>query len=107
MKVSVAVCEKLLETKAFTFFVTHFMELPTAFSQKAHVVSLQLQVTLSNANDLSGEMKYQYSVKSGVCQTEHYGIRLATQMAFPTSLIEFSLQISNDVLNPDSARRAT
>jgi DNA mismatch repair protein MSH4 len=50
LSLCMAVIEELLQTRAFTFFATHFQELPEIFSNRQGIVTLHLQVSVRDDN---------------------------------------------------------
>ncbi|KAJ3129702.1 MutS protein msh4 [Nowakowskiella sp. JEL0407] len=95
--ISYVICEKLLKTRAFVFFATHFHQLVPALSSFPNVVSLHLRVEIEANENKNGKMKFLYTIQSGCSSDENYGIRLAKIAGLPEKMIEKSLYVSQTV----------
>ncbi|RUS27664.1 hypothetical protein BC938DRAFT_482923 [Jimgerdemannia flammicorona] len=85
--ITYAVCERLLKTKAFIFFATHFHELTTRLASCPNVVSLHLQVEISK-DEQDSKIRYLYTVKDGNTAEEHYGMKLAEMVGLPLEIVD-------------------
>ncbi|KAJ3230339.1 MutS protein msh4 [Chytriomyces hyalinus] len=92
---SIAISEKLAETKAFTFIATHFIELGVNLaSTYANVVKLHLHVEcLERGENVNIHFKYQ--VQDGISNVSNYGLTIAKLAHFPQSTIDDALQVAN------------
>jgi DNA mismatch repair ATPase MutS len=61
--VSIATCERLIETESMVFFVTHFVELAQSFDHIPFVRTFQLQVHVNFLQCLdSGGFVWRYEI---------------------------------------------
>ncbi|KAJ3245620.1 MutS protein msh4 [Chytriomyces hyalinus] len=92
---SIAISEKLAETKAFTFIVTHFIELGVNLaSTYANVVKLHLHVECLE-RDENVNIHFKYQVQDGTSNVSNYGLTIAKLAHFPQSTIDDALQVAN------------
>ncbi|KAL5534740.1 hypothetical protein ACEPAG_1204 [Sanghuangporus baumii] len=76
--VSHAIAERLIHTKAFVFFATHFNDLTTTLSRQPVVVNLHLSVQRSRPSSSNMGMIFNYKIVDGALDnTDHYGLELA------------------------------
>ncbi|XP_077292899.1 mutS protein homolog 4-like [Arctopsyche grandis] len=78
-----AICERLFDTQAFTFFTTHFLYLTKLQNVYLNVINLHTETTKSDA---TGELIYNYKVVPGVTNIENYGLTLAKNTNLPESV---------------------
>ena len=93
LAVCLAICEALLKTKSFTFFVTHFVELAQALNGLANVVNVHLQAIPSDRN--VGGFRFSFKLKGGVCSHEAYGIAMAASIIPFPGIIQRAKEIAN------------
>ncbi|KAI8839742.1 muts domain V-domain-containing protein [Chytriomyces cf. hyalinus JEL632] len=92
---SIAISEKLAETKAFTFIATHFIELGVNLaSTYANVVKLHLHVECLE-RDENVNIHFKYQVQDGTSNVSNYGLTIAKLAHFPQSAIDDALQVAN------------
>ncbi|KAJ3266885.1 MutS protein msh4 [Chytriomyces hyalinus] len=92
---SIAISEKLAETKAFTFIATHFIELGVNLaSSYANVVKLHLHVECLE-RDENVNIHFKYQVQDGTSNVSNYGLTIAKLAHFPQSTIDDALQVAN------------
>ncbi|TPX76037.1 hypothetical protein CcCBS67573_g02692 [Chytriomyces confervae] len=92
---SIAISEKLAETKAFTFIATHFIELGVNLaSTYANVVKLHLHVECLE-RDENVNIHFKYQVQDGTSNVSNYGLTIAKLAHFPQSTIDDALQVAN------------
>jgi len=93
-----AICEKLIKTKAFTFFVTHFRQL-TELSRNYPNVSecfFEVQRTF-NAEAQCEKISYTHVLSKGSTPESHYGLQLASMSTFPKSVIDDAKKIASNI----------
>ncbi|XP_041374859.1 mutS protein homolog 4-like isoform X2 [Gigantopelta aegis] len=90
-----AVCEHLLKTKAYTFFVTHFMELTNLDNLYPNVENYFLEVQRSFSVEGNCEkIHYTHVLSKGKTKEKHYGLQLAEVSTIPHSVIADAKNIS-------------
>ena len=94
-----ALCEKLLKTKSFTLFVTHFSELAELLEMYPNVVNLHL----SSAGD--GGPGDAFKLNPGFNTSSMYGIELAAKFGFPKKVIDEATSISHRLAEEDKPVR--
>jgi DNA mismatch repair protein MSH4 len=80
-----SISEKLLSYKAYTFFVTHYIQLTELSLLYPNVKNFHLLVSTQN-----NELEYSYNITEGTCTEDGYGIKLAKMIGFPKKIIEKS-----------------
>ncbi|KAL5495776.1 MSH4 [Sanghuangporus weigelae] len=76
--ISHAIAERLIHTKAFVFFATHFNDLTTTLSRQPVVVNLHLSVQRSRPSLSNMGMVFSYKIVDGALDNmDHYGLELA------------------------------
>ncbi|XP_052784733.1 mutS protein homolog 4-like [Mya arenaria] len=90
-----SICEYLLKTKAFTFFVTHFPELTTLDSLYPNVENYFFEIQRSFSTEAnSDKVIYTHILAKGKTQEKHYGIQLAEISTLPQSVIKEAKQLA-------------
>ncbi|KAL4241059.1 MutS protein msh4 [Mactra antiquata] len=83
-----SICEHLLKTKAFTFFVTHFAELTSLDSLYPNVENYYFEVRRSfNSAAECEKVIYTHVLSKGRTEEKHYGIQLAEMSTLPQIVI--------------------
>ncbi|KAI8611447.1 DNA mismatch repair protein MutS [Chytriomyces sp. MP71] len=95
VSMSIAITEKLAETKAFIFVASHFIELGQTLSTRfPNVVKLHLHVECTETTDDSVSIHYKYTVQDGTTNLQHYGLTIATLARFPERTVSRAAQIA-------------
>ncbi|CAL1697007.1 unnamed protein product [Somion occarium] len=103
--ISHAIAERLIRTKAYVFFATHFGELSTTLSRQPSVVNLHLSVQKSRRSAASFGMTFQYKIVDGAPEDmEHYGLDLARLADLPEDALIESRRVA-DKLSELEARQ--
>ncbi|KAH3873387.1 hypothetical protein DPMN_036622 [Dreissena polymorpha] len=90
-----SICEHLLNTKAFTFFVTHFPELTTLDSLYPNVENYFFELQRMFSTEANCEkVVYTHTLAKGKTQEKHYGIQLAEMSTLPQSVIAEAKQLA-------------
>ncbi|XP_076454636.1 mutS protein homolog 4-like [Babylonia areolata] len=110
-----AVCEHLLKTKAFTFFVTHFSELTAMDGLYANVENYFFEVHRSFSREGSCEkITYTHVMSRGKTQEKHYGLKLAGMSTMPGEVLQDAEQLAhhldtlrkkNQAVDPEVSRQ--
>ncbi|KAJ3089447.1 MutS protein msh4 [Quaeritorhiza haematococci] len=96
--ITFAICEELVQTKAFCFFATHYQELAVAFDAHPNVVNLHLEVDSFNGDakeDAAVPLTYLYTVKNGSSAEKHYGVKLAQIVGLPPDVVKKAMEVSS------------
>lgn len=99
LAIAIAISEALIESKAFTWFATHFKDLVNILAERPGVLSLHMGVTI--APDLSS-MQMLYRVAEGLEPNAHYGIAMASVFPLPADMLETAKVVSKTL--QDAAR---
>ncbi|KAG1463735.1 hypothetical protein G6F46_001738 [Rhizopus delemar] len=95
--IAAAVCEELIQTKAFCFFATHFHELTRTLVIYPNVVNLQFKVDVK-MNNRDCLIDYQYRIEDGNLSTEnHYGLQTAQLLGLPKQVLSAAYEIVKDL----------
>ncbi|KAG0750228.1 hypothetical protein G6F57_002285 [Rhizopus arrhizus] len=95
--IAAAVCEELIQTKAFCFFATHFHELTRTLVIYPNVVNLQFKIDVK-MNNRDCLIDYQYRIEDGNLSTEnHYGLQTAQLLGLPKQVLSAAYEIVKDV----------
>ncbi|KAI5720697.1 hypothetical protein M8J77_010482 [Diaphorina citri] len=81
-----AICESLIQTKAFVFFTTHFLLLAQLENLYPNVTNYHLEAKYKDSDQKSGVV-YTHKLLPGVTCIEHYGLKLAEKTGLPRSII--------------------
>ncbi|KAM3506660.1 hypothetical protein MY10362_002249 [Beauveria mimosiformis] len=88
LAIAIAMAEALIQSKAFVWFATHFLELARALANRPGVLNLHLATDCSISEDGVPHMTMLYKTARGPEKDEQdYGINLAKAMGFPDSII--------------------
>ncbi|PIK47411.1 putative mutS protein-like 4 [Apostichopus japonicus] len=94
-----AVCEYLISIRAFTFFVTHFMEITNLDALYPNVENYHFEVEHgSGDSESSGKLSYTHFLTRGRTQEEQYGIKLAELSSLPREIVAEAKRISSSLL---------
>ncbi|KAG5265943.1 hypothetical protein AALO_G00248090 [Alosa alosa] len=91
-----AICEFLLNMKAFTLFATHFLELCQLQTLYPNVENQHMQVQHTHAEG-SERVLYTYLLSRGQSEERNYGIRAAEMTALPRTIIQQAKAIAAKV----------
>ncbi|XP_022528593.2 mutS protein homolog 4 isoform X4 [Astyanax mexicanus] len=93
-----AVCEFLINLKAFTLFATHYLELCQLETLYPNVENQHMQVQHIRREDNSTEsVVYTYLLTRGFSEERNYGIRAAEMTSMPPSIIQEAKSIAAKV----------
>ncbi|KAK3734853.1 hypothetical protein QZH41_017561, partial [Actinostola sp. cb2023] len=102
-----AVCEHLLNIKAFTYFATHFLELtsidelyPNVENSLFNLITFPLLLLFLSKRSFSNEagcnkIIYSHMLSKGRTEEQHYGLQLAEISTLPPSIFKMAKQVSN------------
>ncbi|KAI7883907.1 hypothetical protein K492DRAFT_205104 [Lichtheimia hyalospora FSU 10163] len=100
--ITAAIAESISNSKAYCFFATHFHQLTHVLHVYPNIVNLQLHVDVINnpeTNDCT--LSYSYTVRDGtVDKDQHYGLKTAELLGFPSQIIMRALQITEKLAQP-------
>ncbi len=77
-----SICEYLLSSRAYTVFVTHYMQLVELELLYPSVKNYHCMVSAST----EGRLDFMYSVGAGSCNEDRYGIKLAKMLGLPRQI---------------------
>ncbi|XP_045212131.2 mutS protein homolog 4-like isoform X2 [Mercenaria mercenaria] len=90
-----SICEHLIATKAFTFFVTHFRELTMLDSLYPNVENYFFEIHRSFSIEANCEkVVYTHMLSKGKTEEKHYGIQLAEISTLPQSVVTNAKQLA-------------
>ncbi|KAL5005729.1 hypothetical protein ScPMuIL_016887 [Solemya velum] len=90
-----AVCEYLLNLKAFTFFVTHFLDLTNLDSLYPNAENYYFEIQRSFSTDGNCEkVYYTHSLSKGRTEERYYGLQLAEVSTMPRAVIEKARELT-------------
>ncbi|KAF3099838.1 MutS protein msh4 [Orbilia oligospora] len=104
LAIAIAVCEALIEKRAFVWFATHFRELGAVLSRRAGVISLHMQVEMRPDQNLTSML---YKIADGPATEKHYGINLAKIIGLPSTIITRASEVSNTIAQNAELKRMT
>ncbi|XP_065204107.1 mutS protein homolog 4-like [Planococcus citri] len=86
-----AICEKLLATKVFVFFTTHFLYLTKLQDLYCNVVNYHFEaIEVNSDNEKLSRLIYTHRLVPGVLKLDHYGLKLARSTALPEKVLDLS-----------------
>ncbi|CAO3657832.1 unnamed protein product [Umbelopsis ramanniana] len=106
LAITTAVCEELINTKAFVYFATHLHELTYTLDVYPNVVKLQLMVELNTANNQCS-MRFHYLVQDGRADPVSYGLKAAQMLGLPDEIVHRAYTISNELQRLADQRKYT
>ncbi|XP_058842577.1 mutS protein homolog 4-like [Acipenser ruthenus] len=93
-----AVCEFLLNFRAFTLFATHFLELCQLEALYPNVENHHMGVTLTRSASSNAEkVTYTYLLSRGRSEEKNYGLRAAEITSLPPSIIQEAKEITSQI----------
>ncbi|KAH8147392.1 uncharacterized protein LAJ45_08548 [Morchella importuna] len=90
LALALAVCEALIESRAFVWFATHFRDLASILAERAGVVNLHLQVEMNDPDT----MTMLYKVADGSVKDQYYGLALARIVGLPQDVLDKATLVS-------------
>ncbi|XP_052072312.1 mutS protein homolog 4-like [Mytilus californianus] len=101
-----SVCEFLLGIKAFTFFVTHFIELTNLDSLYPNVENYCFQIQRSFNTDWNCEkIIYTHVLAKGKTMEKHYGLQLAEISTMPKAVLDKAKEIAMKISTEKQANQ--
>ncbi|KAG5985048.1 hypothetical protein E4U55_001789 [Claviceps digitariae] len=98
LAIAIAMSEALIQSKAFVWFATHFVDLVHVFKDRPGVVSLHLASERRTSDDGLPRLAMLYKATKGMVDTtEHYGIELARSIGFPEEFTRRAEEVANDI----------
>lgn len=98
LAMAIAMSEALIQSKAFVWFATHFVDLVHVLGERPGVVSLHLASERRTSDDGVPQLAMLYKAKQGtVDTTEHYGIELARSIGFSEEFTRRAEEVANDI----------
>ena len=91
LAIAVAIAERLLDSQAFVFWVTHFQELAVALAERPGLKCLHLEVEVQE----DVRMSMLYRVAPGPNVHRDSGLLLAKAIGMPQQVIETATRVSN------------
>ncbi|GFS09743.1 MutS protein homolog 4-like [Elysia marginata] len=93
-----AICEHLLKTQAYTFFVTHFKQLADLNKNYPNVANYFFEVQRTfNAEANCEKISFTHMLSRGITPETHYGLHLAQLSSMPSSVIEDARKIAAQI----------
>ncbi|KAH8929217.1 hypothetical protein BT69DRAFT_1346041 [Atractiella rhizophila] len=90
-----AIAERIIESTAICFFITHFRELCTTLHAYPTVVTLQMSCEVdSNCAHTACGLRFLHTIKDGASDHVHYGIELARGTRLPQSVLNRAIDIA-------------
>lgn len=107
LSIAIAISEALLQSKAMTFLVTHFRELPRILNERTGVYNMHMNVDI--VPDFS-TIRMRYKIAEGQEEQKYYGLAIAQVVDFPAAVMEVAVAGSkklNESLIDDEEDDAT
>ena len=101
LAIVLAVAERLIQSRAAVWFVTHFMDMARFLSERPGVVNLHLAVRTEDQS----RMKMLYRIAQGPVQEEKYGITLAKVVGIPAGILTEAESVSKNMRQIRENRR--
>ncbi|XP_064003600.1 mutS protein homolog 4 isoform X3 [Pogoniulus pusillus] len=93
-----AVCECLLNLKAFTLFATHFLELCHIDALYPNVENYHFEVQhVRSSSGNKEKIAYTYTLSKGYTEEKNYGLKAAEVSSLPSSIISDAKEITNHI----------
>ena len=89
--IAIAIAEAMIESRAFVWFATHFLDLAKILGERAGVINLHLAVDLQPEQN---KMTMLYYISNGYVKEENYGIALARVLNMPPDILETAEKVS-------------
>ncbi|KAG6044861.1 hypothetical protein E4U39_002928 [Claviceps sp. Clav50 group G5] len=98
LAIAIAMSEALIQSKAFVWFATHFVDLVHVLGDRPGVVSLHLASERRTSDEGVPQLAMLYKATQGtVDTTEHYGIELARSIGFSEEFIRRAEEVARDI----------
>lgn len=108
LAIAIAIAEALIQSKAATWFATHFIELAQVLTDRPGVLNLHLASSCVAADDGIPHMTMLYKAKKGPENDElNYRINLAKAIGLPSTFIKKAEEVSQDLRSKREANQRT
>lgn len=98
LAIAIAMSEALIQSKAFVWFATHFVDLVHVLEKRPGVVCLHLASKKTMSDDGVPRLAMLYKATQGtVDTTEHYGIELARSLGFPEDFTRRAEEVASEI----------
>ncbi|KAG5956536.1 hypothetical protein E4U57_002549 [Claviceps arundinis] len=98
LAIAIAMSEALIQSKAFVWFATHFVDLVHVLGDRPGVVSLHLASERRTSDEGVPQLAMLYKATQGtVDTTEHYGIELARSIGFSEEFTRRAEEVASDI----------
>lgn len=106
LAIAIAMSEALIQSKAFVWFATHFIDLARVLADRPGVLNLHLAADSSTTQDGLPQITMLYKATSGaISDEEHYGINLARAMGLPPTFIQKAEEVAQDLRRKREANK--
>lgn len=92
--IAIAIAEAMVESKAYVWFATHFIDLAKILGERAGVVNYHLAVDIQPEQH---KMTMLYHISNGHVKQENYGIALAKVLDMPADVLEVAEKVSKQI----------
>jgi DNA mismatch repair protein MSH4 len=89
-----SICEYLMSLKAYTVFVTHYVQLAELDLLYPNVKNYHLMVTTNR----EGKLNFLYSIGEGSCNEDRYGLKLAKMLGLPKDIVNDAEDVCQQVI---------
>ncbi|KAG5947517.1 hypothetical protein E4U53_006413 [Claviceps sorghi] len=98
LAIAIAMSEALIQSRAFVWFATHFVDLVRVLDDRPGVVSLHLASERRTSDDGVPQLAMLYKATKGTLDTtEHYGIELARSIGFSEEFARRAEEVARDI----------
>jgi DNA mismatch repair protein MSH4 len=101
LAISISIAEALVDSQAFVWFTTHFLELAQILNERAGVVNMHLKVDMSQDD----RMVMLYKIADGFVKEEHYGIALAKVVNLPPLIVDVAESVARAIEAQTAAKK--
>lgn len=91
--IALAICEKLIQSRAMVWFATHFRDLAEILSARAGVVGLHMRVDRKE----TGDMTMLYKIADGNVKDKHYGLAIAAFAGLPERVLIRAKEVAEEL----------
>lgn len=96
--IAIAMSEALIQSRAFVWFATHFMQVVQVLGDRPGVVKFHLASTRTVAEDGTPQLKMLHKATKGTVDADqHYGIDLARALGFPKEFTDLAEKVADDI----------
>jgi DNA mismatch repair protein MSH4 len=108
LAIAIAIAEALIQSKAATWFATHFIELAQVLADRPGVLNLHLASSCVTSDNGVPHITMLYKAKKGPENDElNYGINLAKAIGLPLKFIQKAEEVSQDLRLKREANQRT